>query len=54
VDEAQVRQVHDASVRVVPWTVNDPAVLARLLDWMVDSVTTGYPDMLAAVLCWRG
>jgi glycerophosphoryl diester phosphodiesterase len=50
VDKAQVRQLHDAGMRVVPWTVNDPAVFTRLLDWGVDGVSTDYPDRLAAVL----
>jgi glycerophosphoryl diester phosphodiesterase len=53
-DGAQVRQLHDAGVRVVPWTVNDPDDLARLLDWGVDGVTTDYPDRLAQVLRSRG
>ena len=52
-DEVQVRQLHAAGVRVVPWTVNDAADLDRLLAWGVDGVTTDYPDRLASVLCAR-
>jgi glycerophosphoryl diester phosphodiesterase len=53
-DEGQVQQLHAAEVRVVPWTINDPADLIRLLDWGVDGVTTDYPDRLAQVLRSRG
>jgi glycerophosphoryl diester phosphodiesterase len=53
-DEAQVRQLQAAGVRVVPWTVNDVADLERLLAWGVDGVTTDFPDRFAAVLRARG
>ncbi len=46
-DEEQVRQCRDAGIRVVPWTVNDPADWARLVGWGVDGITTDYPDRLA-------
>ncbi len=53
-DEREVRRVREAGLRVVPWTVNDPAHMARLLDWGVDGLTTDYPDRLAALLDARG
>jgi glycerophosphoryl diester phosphodiesterase len=53
-DEGQVRQVRSAGLRVVPWTVNDPEHMRRLLDWGVDGLTTDYPDRLAALLDARG
>jgi glycerophosphoryl diester phosphodiesterase len=53
-DAAQVRQVHDAGLRVVPWTVNDAEDWARLLDWGVDGFATDFPDRLAAWLRARG
>jgi glycerophosphoryl diester phosphodiesterase len=43
-DQEQVRQCHAAGIRVVPWTVNEPADGQRLLDWGVDGITTDYPD----------
>jgi glycerophosphoryl diester phosphodiesterase len=49
-DQAQLRQLHDAGIRVVPWTVNDPEDWARLCDWGVDGITTDYPDRLIE---WR-
>lgn len=37
-------------LKLVPWTVNEPADLQRLLDWSVDGITTDYPDRLIALL----
>jgi glycerophosphoryl diester phosphodiesterase len=53
-DEPQVRQAHEAGLRVIPWTVNEPADWDRLLDWGVDGITTDFPDRLAARLRERG
>jgi glycerophosphoryl diester phosphodiesterase len=53
-DERQVRELHAAGLRVIPWTVNDPADWERLLAWGVDGLTTDYPDRLAAFLQARG
>lgn len=44
VDAALVQQLHDADIRVIPWTVNDPQDARRLLEWGVDGITTDYPD----------
>jgi glycerophosphoryl diester phosphodiesterase len=53
-DELQVKQAHAEGIRVVPWTVNEPADWVRLLYWGVDGITTDYPDRLAALLVDRG
>jgi len=53
-DEIQVRQCHDAGIRVLPWTVNEPEDVYRLLVWGVDGITTDYPDRLAELLRQRG
>lgn len=52
-DEEQVRQCHAAGVRVLPWTVNDPADWQRLVAWGVDGITTDDPGRLAAWLSLR-
>lgn len=49
-DLAQVRNLHAEGIRVLPWTVNDPADWKRLLEWGVDGITTDYPDRLVAEL----
>jgi glycerophosphoryl diester phosphodiesterase len=52
-DELQVKQCQAAGIRVLPWTVNDPADAARLLRWGVDGFTTDFPDRFAAWLDWE-
>jgi glycerophosphoryl diester phosphodiesterase len=49
-DEAMIRDLHAAKVRVIPWTVNDAADWGRLIDMGADGITTDYPDRLAAYL----
>ena len=55
-DEEQVRQCHVAGIRVLPWTVNDPADWKRLISWGVDGITTDYPgsacDWLGVKCSW--
>ncbi len=43
-------QAHDAGLRVVPWTVNNPADIARLAAWGVDGLITDDPLLARAVL----
>jgi glycerophosphoryl diester phosphodiesterase len=43
-DEALVERLHAAGIRVLPWTVNDPADWERLVAWGVDGITTDFPD----------
>jgi glycerophosphoryl diester phosphodiesterase len=49
-DAAQVRQAHDARIRVIPWTVNETEDMQRLIEYGVDGIITDYPDRLIAVL----
>ena len=44
----------DLGVRVVTWTVDEPAVMRRLLDAGVDAIITDRPDLLREVLVSRG
>ena len=39
---------------VNPWTVNEPADMARLIGWGVGALTTDYPDRATAVLASSG
>jgi glycerophosphoryl diester phosphodiesterase len=49
-----VARAHDAGVRAIVWTVNDPDTMHRLLDHGVDGIITDRPDLLREVLVARG
>jgi glycerophosphoryl diester phosphodiesterase len=49
-----IEAAHGLGLRVVAWTVNDPAVMARLIDDGVDGIVTDYPDRLRVVLSDKG
>ncbi len=40
----QVDALHRMGIRVVPWTVNDPKTMRKLIRWGVDGLITDYPD----------
>jgi glycerophosphoryl diester phosphodiesterase len=54
VTAADVREAHALGLGVVPWTVNDRAGMARLIDLGVDGLITDRPDVLRDVLRERG
>jgi glycerophosphoryl diester phosphodiesterase len=41
-------------LKVIPWTVNDPAVADRFVDWGVDGIISDYPDRIREVMARRG
>jgi glycerophosphoryl diester phosphodiesterase len=53
-DAQRVEQAHALGLRVVPWTVNEPADMERLLAFDVDGMTSDRPDVLRALLEQRG
>ena len=50
VDAAKLKQAHDLGLRVVVWTVNDPAQIARLIELGVDGIISDRPDLVLAAL----
>lgn len=54
VTEALVKEAQALGLKVVPWTVNDPAVMDRFIGWGVDGLISDYPDRLREVLGNRG
>ena len=47
---ALVKDAHALGIKVLPWTVNDPADMQRLIEWDVDGIITDYPDRLRRVM----
>ncbi|MCW5633903.1 MAG: glycerophosphodiester phosphodiesterase [Rubrivivax sp.] len=52
--EALLAEAHALGLKVVPWTVNDPAIIDRLLGWGVDGLISDYPDRVRAAMARRG
>ena len=40
-----IAEAHDLGLRVVAWTVNAPADMARLIGWGIDGIVTDRPDL---------
>jgi glycerophosphoryl diester phosphodiesterase len=51
---AELAQAQALGLRVVPWTVNDPSDLARLIGWGVDGVCTDRPDLARVAMARAG
>lgn len=49
-----VKEAQSLGLKVLAWTVNDPAVMARMLDYGVDGLITDRPDVARSVLDRRG
>lgn len=49
-----VKAAQALGLEVVPWTVNHPPDMERLIDWGVDGIISDYPDRLREVMRRRG
>jgi Glycerophosphoryl diester phosphodiesterase len=49
-----VANAHKLGVCVIPWTVNDPQAMQRLIGMGVDGLISDYPDRLAKVVQQAG
>jgi glycerophosphoryl diester phosphodiesterase len=49
-----VAEAHAQGLRVLPWTVNDPGDIARVISMRVDGIITDYPDRARSVLAGMG
>lgn len=53
VTQALVQQGQALGLKVIPWTINQVADMARLIGWGVDGLITDYPDRLREVMRQR-
>ena len=51
---ASIAEAQAVGLKVLPWTVNDPADMARLIEWKVDGLITDYPDRARKVMADKG
>jgi len=49
-DAHKVKEAQALGLKVLAWTVNDPAVMARLIDYGVDGLITDRPDLARKLL----
>lgn len=54
VTESLVKEAQSLGLKVMPWTINNPADMERMIGWGVDGIITDYPDRLRAVMQARG
>jgi glycerophosphoryl diester phosphodiesterase len=44
-----VKKLQGMGIKVIPWTVNKPLIMNRLMRWGVDGIITDYPDILVGL-----
>ncbi|MEV4177160.1 glycerophosphodiester phosphodiesterase family protein [Nonomuraea sp. NPDC049709] len=54
VDPAMVSSAHARGLKVIPWTCDDPATIAALMDMGVDGIITDYPNRVRELMAERG
>lgn len=53
-DPTMIRDAHARGLKVVPWTCDDPATVAALMDMGVDGIITNYPNHVRELMADRG
>ena len=48
--EEDVRRFQQRGIAVIPWTVNKPAAIDRMIEWGVDGIISDYPDRVLDAL----
>jgi glycerophosphoryl diester phosphodiesterase len=53
-DAKMIADAHSRGLKVIPWTIDDPATMDYFIDLGVDGIITDYPDRLRAVMAENG
>jgi glycerophosphoryl diester phosphodiesterase len=53
-DAHMIVEAHRRGLRVIPWTIDDPATMNYFIDLGVDGIITNYPDRLRDVMADNG
>ena len=53
-DAKMIADAHNRGLKVIPWTIDDPATMDYFIDLGVDGIITNYPDRLRAVMADNG
>ena len=53
VTEDLVKKAHAMGLQVLPWTINNPPEMDKLIGWGVDGIISDYPDRLRTVMAAR-
>lgn len=48
-DKNEVNALHEAGMKVIPWTVNEEADMTKMIEMGVDGLITDYPDRAGAL-----
>jgi glycerophosphoryl diester phosphodiesterase len=51
--QADVERFRERGIAVIPWTVNKPNSIRRMIDWGVDGMISDYPDRVLEILSER-
>lgn len=50
IDENKIEKLHADGIRVIPWTVNEPDQMKKLIDQGADGIITDFPERLVKVI----
>lgn len=53
VTEDLVKKAHAMGLKVLPWTIDNPPEMDKLIGWGVDGIISDYPDRLRTVMAAR-
>jgi glycerophosphoryl diester phosphodiesterase len=45
-----ISESHRKNVKVEPWTVDDPDLMRKYIEWGVDGIITDRPDLMVELL----